>query len=190
MGQVLETKTIQVRNDPEEIDEAVQFYGLFFWEYKDTQITNYKNTTYSSYGDVIVGETEHTNYATITFTRNKLMPHYDEIVALEEKLKENDSLRRQIIEIPEMRLQIVARLSIAIAVVIGLGCLFMSSLKAFGAVVAIIGFAVGFFAIKAQKKNDIKRTELTNTLNANPTKEEIIQQARLLNAEVLSEMRG
>ena len=84
---ILETKTIQTVNDPSAIDQANAFYQQFFWNVQSVQITHVKDShqEYFDWGSSVEVKTvtETTQYATITYNRDKLIPHYDDIVRLE-----------------------------------------------------------------------------------------------------------
>lgn len=102
---ILETKIIQVENDPATINRSNELWGQFGWNVQNVQITHSQNTkTYSSAWDQLGGNTSQTvetttiNYATITYQRDKGMPNYAQIAELErqfnEAANEIDNLQR------------------------------------------------------------------------------------------------
>lgn len=92
---VMETKVIQVRNDPEEINRSNEEWGRFGWSVLSIQVTHSQNTkTYTKGFDYYTGdktvETTTINYATITYQRDKEGKNYSRFAELE---KEYQSLR-------------------------------------------------------------------------------------------------
>ncbi len=86
---LMETKIIQVDNDPDIINNSNEEWGYFGWSVLNVQVTHSQNTkTYTKgYLDYVSGdktvETTTLNYATITYQRDKHMPNYQRLVALE-----------------------------------------------------------------------------------------------------------
>lgn len=87
---IMETKIIQVKNDPEIINEFNETWGHFGWSTLSVQITHSQNTkTYTeplNYGTGIdTVETTTINYATITYQRDKAMAGYSRLTELEKE---------------------------------------------------------------------------------------------------------
>ena len=87
---IMETKTIQVRNDPREINAANEAFGRWGWSVLNVQITHTQNTKeyqeWYQYGsNAVTVETTTINYATITYQRDKGMKCYDRILELEQE---------------------------------------------------------------------------------------------------------
>ncbi len=79
---LMETKIIQVANDPNVINASNEEWGKFGWSVQNIQVTHSQDTkTYTKtftdyvYGDKTV-ETTTINYATITYQRDKHMTNY------------------------------------------------------------------------------------------------------------------
>lgn len=88
----IETKVMQIENRESVINKTNEIMSCFGWDLMNIQITHSQNTkTYSSAWDQIGGnqsqtvETTTINYATVTYQRDKAMEHYAEIVELEER---------------------------------------------------------------------------------------------------------
>ena len=84
---LLETKMIQVANEPSNINEVNNEWGSFGWSVLSLQITHSQDSkTYSRGLDFFTGdktvETTEINYATITYQRDKKMDNYAQIQAL------------------------------------------------------------------------------------------------------------
>ena len=84
----METKIVQVNNNPETINRCNEEWGNFGWYVLSVQVTHSQDTkTYSKGMDYYTGdktvETTTINYATITYQRDKGMRNYSEIVELE-----------------------------------------------------------------------------------------------------------
>ncbi len=86
---MMETRIVQVANNPEAINRSNDVWGIFGWNVLSVQITHSQNTkTYTKglmdyySGDKTV-ETTTINYATITYQRDKDMPNYTRIAALQ-----------------------------------------------------------------------------------------------------------
>ena len=78
---MIETKVIQVANDPDVINKVNEVWGSFGWSVMNVQITHSQNTkTYSKGLDWYTGnhtvETTTIDYATITYQRDKEMKNY------------------------------------------------------------------------------------------------------------------
>ena len=84
-----ETKTIQTANRPDMIDLTNRRNGYFGWNVQNVQITHVKDSHLEfqqNIWDVTVRSvTETTEYATITYTRDRSLPRLQELRALEEK---------------------------------------------------------------------------------------------------------
>jgi len=85
---LMETKIIQVSNSPSIINETNELWSYFGWNVQNVQITHSQDTrTYTRGLDYYTGdktvETTTINYATITYQRDKNMPHYREFCELE-----------------------------------------------------------------------------------------------------------
>ena len=85
---IAETKILQVENSPSVINQSNNEWGHFGWNVLGVQVTHSQDTkTYTKGLDYYTGdktvETTTINYATITYQRNKEMPNYRKIVALE-----------------------------------------------------------------------------------------------------------
>lgn len=88
----LETRFVQVPNNPQTINAINDLAAVWGWSVTSIQVTDSK-VTYegnshgwvSDYGAYIEKEivTEHTNYASITYPRDMDDPHYRQLVALE-----------------------------------------------------------------------------------------------------------
>ena len=90
---MLETKVIQVANNPNVLNRTNEIWGSFGWNVSNVQVTHSQNTrTYTSgfghwTGDSTV-ETTTINYATVTYQREKNMENYDRVVELENEYAE------------------------------------------------------------------------------------------------------
>lgn len=93
---IMETKTIQVPNDPQVINVANEVWGRWGWNVLSVQVTHTQNTkTYSTDWQILEAElggrniatveTTTFNYATITYQRDKGMPGYERIFELEQE---------------------------------------------------------------------------------------------------------
>lgn len=89
---VMETKIIQVKNDPRTINETNEAWGRWGWSVLSIQVTHTQNTkTYTSDWQRLTGSNEATvetttiNYATITYQRDKGIPNYERLVELEQE---------------------------------------------------------------------------------------------------------
>ena len=85
---LMETKIIQVTNDPGVINSANNEWASFGWSVLSIQITHSQDTkTYSRGLDYFTGdstvETTTINYASITYQRDKKMENYQQIAQLE-----------------------------------------------------------------------------------------------------------
>lgn len=98
---MIETKVIQVANDPDVLNRVNEFWGKFGWAVTNVQITHSQDTrTYTSGWDYYTGEntveTTTINYATITYQRDKEMRNYAQLAALQQEyenvISEIDSL--------------------------------------------------------------------------------------------------
>ena len=92
---VTETKIIQVDNEPEVINQSNELWGSFGWNVLNVQVTHSQDTkTYTKGLDYYTGdktvETTTINYATITYQRDKGIPNYRQIAALEKEYAEID----------------------------------------------------------------------------------------------------
>ena len=96
----LETKFVQVPNDPQTINAINNLAAVWGWTVQSIQVTDSKITYegdshgwVSDYGAYIQTEiiTEHTNYASITYQRDLDAPSYKELKALEDKYNQCDS---------------------------------------------------------------------------------------------------
>lgn len=87
---VMETKIIQVENDPYTINASNEAWGRWGWNVLNVQVTHSQNTKeYQNWaqrgsGEVTV-ETTTINYATITYQRDKGMSGYSRIAELEQE---------------------------------------------------------------------------------------------------------
>ena len=183
---VLESKTVQVQNSPSAIDDANRRYGLFFWAVQSTQITDTKNTSFTDLGDTILQKVEHTNYATITYTRDKTMPRYDEITAIEKELEDKEECRASELDIPMLKPAIFAVIGV---IVVLIGILAFSYQVSTGIFLLLVGAVLFFIGIRMKKNNDKLRTELHERWTSSPTIEELLQNAQALNNEIIAEMR-
>lgn len=87
-----ETKVVQMSNDPSVINALNNLHGAFGWMVINTQITNSQDSRiYQSAPNTITTETTTINYATITYQRDREMPHYEELSKLED---EYDAIER------------------------------------------------------------------------------------------------
>lgn len=87
---MMETKIIQVKNDPQVINEVNEAWGRWGWSVLNIQVTHSQNTReyqdWSQYGsNQVTVETTTINYATITYQRDKSMPGYHRICELEQE---------------------------------------------------------------------------------------------------------
>ncbi|MBQ2948703.1 MAG: hypothetical protein IJD94_07005 [Clostridia bacterium] len=85
---MMETKIIQVKNDPQVINEVNEAWGRWGWSVLNIQVTHSQNTReyqdWTQYGsNQVTVETTTINYATITYQRDKGMPNYARLVQLE-----------------------------------------------------------------------------------------------------------
>lgn len=94
---ILETKIIQVNNDPSIINATSELWGKFGWMVTNVQVTHSQDTkTYTKgFSDYYTGmktvETTTINYATVTLQRNKAIPHYQQIVELQNEYEDLSS---------------------------------------------------------------------------------------------------
>lgn len=96
----LETKFVQVKNDPNVINAINNLAAIWGWTVQNVQVTDNK-VTYegnssgwvNEYGAHITTEviTEHTNYASITYQRDMDHPNYARLRALEEDYNTSDN---------------------------------------------------------------------------------------------------
>ena len=106
---IMETKIIQVNNDPNVINAVNEEWGLWGWSVLNIQITHTQNTKeyqdWTQYGsNEVTVETTTINYATITYQRDKSMPNYNRIVALEHEYNSvSDRMQSKIQALPEPR---------------------------------------------------------------------------------------
>lgn len=96
----LETKFVQVKNDPNVINAINNLAAIWGWTVQNVQVTDNKvtyegNSTgwVNEYGAHITTEviTEHTNYASITYQRDMDHPNYARLRALEEDYNTSDN---------------------------------------------------------------------------------------------------
>ena len=85
---VMETRIVQVKNDPAVINRSNEAWGQWGWSVLSIQVTHSQNTkTYQDglqYGSSeVTVETTTINYATITYQRDKAMPNYIQIAQLQ-----------------------------------------------------------------------------------------------------------
>lgn len=90
---VMETKIIQVKNDPYEINASNEAWGRWGWSVLSVQVTHSQNTKeyqdWAQYGsNEVTVETTTINYATITYQRDKSMPGYERIMELEQEFNQ------------------------------------------------------------------------------------------------------
>lgn len=106
---IMETKIIQVKNDPNIINAVNEEWGRWGWSVLNIQITHTQNTKeyqdWTQYGsNEVTVETTTINYATITYQRDKSMPNYDRIAALEKEYNSaSDRMQAKIQALPEPR---------------------------------------------------------------------------------------
>lgn len=95
----LETKFVQVPNNPKTINAINNLAAVWGWTVQSIQVTDskvsYEGDSYgwvSSYGAHVTREiiTEHTNYASITYQRDMDSPKYAELSRLEAEYNECD----------------------------------------------------------------------------------------------------
>lgn len=148
---MLETKVIQVRNDPQTINEVNAIWGSFGWEVINVQITYSQNTeTYTKLLDYVVGtgvntvETTTVNYATITYQRDTAGVLYAQKAALEREfqsvLNKMDRLENE--EIPgQAGYGLLVKGGIVLCIIIGLCQMayFDSGRILLGVAVAVLG---------------------------------------------------
>ena len=89
---MLETKIVQVDNNPATINQCNEEWGSFGWNVLSVQVTHSQDSrTYSKGMDYYTGdktvETTTINYATITYQRDKEMPNYTRIAELENRYR-------------------------------------------------------------------------------------------------------
>jgi len=90
MGIILnETKTIQTKNQPSMIDSVNKRNGHFGWNVQSIQITHVKDSHLEfqerTWDVEIRSVTETTEYATITYTRDRALPRLAELRDMESK---------------------------------------------------------------------------------------------------------
>lgn len=106
---IMETKTIQVPNDPQVINVANEVWGRWGWNVLNLQVTHTQNTkTYSTDWQILEAElggrniatveTTTFNYATITYQRDKSIPGYERILELEQEYEMVPSKVRELYE--------------------------------------------------------------------------------------------
>ena len=119
---MLETKSIQVKNDSDVINRTNNEWGHFGWNVLSVQVTHSQNTkTYSSAWDQLGGnesqtvETTTINYATITYQRDKGIPNYKKIVELE---KQYQAITAEIAELNDKKEGFVNYLVLILAAIL------------------------------------------------------------------------
>lgn len=107
---MMETRIVQVENSPEAINRSNDVWGIFGWTVLSVQITHSQNTkTYTKgildyySGDKTV-ETTTINYATITYQRDKDMPNYKRLAALQAEAESlvNEEVKPAVFEKPKI----------------------------------------------------------------------------------------
>lgn len=98
---MLETKVVQVKNEPDTINSTNREKACFGWRVQNVQITNSQDSrTYTNGLDYLTGnltvETTTLNYATITYQRDTNMSNHARIAELE---READWLEGKIYEV-------------------------------------------------------------------------------------------
>lgn len=97
----LETKFVQVPNNPATINAINNFAAVWGWTVQSIQVTDskitYEGDSYgwvSDYGAHVTTQviTEHTNYASITYQRDIEDAKYEKLKFLEEKYNQCDSI--------------------------------------------------------------------------------------------------
>ena len=91
-----ETLTLKVA--PEDEQRTIDSYQVFGWEVITTQQIYSKDSHLESNDDKILNVTETTNFVRILLTRDKNMPNYGELSALQ---KEYESLNMPYIDAPK-----------------------------------------------------------------------------------------
>lgn len=87
----IETKIIQIDNDPSVINAVSDLWGMFGWNVSNVQITHSQDSrTYTKgFSDYYLGmrtvETTTINYATLTMQRDKGIANYQQIAELQEE---------------------------------------------------------------------------------------------------------
>ena len=76
-----ETKSLTV--SPSEEQNTIELYQSFGWELKSSQEIFNKDSHLESRSDGTYNVTTTTNYVKLVFSREKTIPHYDELVKLE-----------------------------------------------------------------------------------------------------------
>lgn len=187
--QFSETKTVQVRNDPEVIDRVNARNSIFFWAVQSTQITDTKNTSFSRVGDTLYQEVEHTNYATITYTRDKTMPRYEEVTAIEKQLEQKEMWRAEANDVSlhgHIKFRIIACISAVIAIVnFGAKGGILT-----GIIFALISAGMIYLGIRKKKQAQLEFNEKTERWTSSPTIDELLQQAKALNNEIIQSIRN
>ncbi|MBQ4610027.1 MAG: hypothetical protein IJN79_02535 [Clostridia bacterium] len=98
---MLETKVVQVANNPDILNRTNEIWGSFGWNVSNVQVTHSQNTkTYTSgfghwTGDSTV-ETTTINYATVTYQREKNMENYERVVELENEYAAMETFINQV----------------------------------------------------------------------------------------------
>lgn len=92
---VIETKIIQVKNDPQIINAANEAWGRWGWSVLNIQVTHTQNTreyqNWAQYGsNEVTVETTTINYATITYQRDKGIAGYNRLLELEQEYDQVD----------------------------------------------------------------------------------------------------
>lgn len=169
---MIETKVIQVRNDPNTINEVNGIWGSFGWKVINVQITFSQNTeTYTKLLDYLAGtgvntvETTTVNYATITYQRDTSEASYSQKASLERDfqgiLEKMDMLENE--GIPgEATAGMLIKGGIALCVIVGLSqFLYFDSVRILlGLVVAVLGPVVickAYEQTKGKKIEEIKK---------------------------------
>lgn len=165
---MMETKVVQVQNDPEILNQANEVWGSFGWNVMSVQVTHTQNTkTYTKgmmdyySGDKTV-ETTTINYATVTYQRDKEMQGYREVVALEQafnaemqKLSEISSAQENT---PTLGKKVATFFILYVVIIALAGMIGGTALVVLGSWVYCIGYAV--YAVKNKKKEKEQIQEL------------------------------
>ena len=172
-----ETRTIQVANDPNVIDKTNELMGEFFWEVKSQQITDRKDshTEHTDYGSYIEERvvTSSANYCTITYQRDKMLPHYDEVVNIERTLDVIHGIQNR--KIPRSK-----------------------SIYDYRWLLLILFWPLGLCLILTNKMHEKTEQEKVGEqermkeaeLSKYPSEKELMQQIEALRRQIFSEMRG
>ena len=193
---VMETKIIQVANDPDVINSVNEVWGAFGWNVLGVQITNTQNTkTYTKdLLDYVSGfntvETTTINYATITYQRDTKTEHYSKLVGLQNEMERliEENVEPKYIRVFNKKTDVLIAIGLVYAgMFIGgglAGVLGLGEKTAFFGVTGMVVAPYLFYKFRKNKLTGIVEAERTRCQNRKKEIarrfEEILEEARML----------